>query len=364
MTHIPIVIVGAGVLGLLLAREIKKNYSGDLVCVFEQEPFPGEHSSSRNSGVLHAGLYYPTDSQKLKFCLEGNNMWTGLAQDLGLSVNRCGKYVIIPDLLEQTLLEELYVRAELNGVEGLSWASEAELSKLRSFVEVKAGFFSSQTGILDTSELIKKLNEDLYKKDVPVLVSDKVESIKFNEVNYIVKSKREELTCDVLINAAGLGAVELRQQLGLMELNNNWIKGNYLRCSKIFSQDYLIYPLPERKLKGLGVHTSFDSAGVLRFGPNTEKIEKLDYSQAESVIEEMYPSIKKLFPTVSRNDLQVDYSGIRSKIFLNGKAYHDFWIQGPNEHGKKGYFELCGIDSPGLTSAPAMAKHIVNLIEI
>ena len=161
---------------------------------------------------------------------------------------------------------------------------------------------------------------------------------------------------------AGPCAIEIRNLLGLKGLSNEFIKGNYLKLTKSFYHESLVYPIPLPHLKGLGVHTSMDFNNAIRFGPNSELIDEVDYNLDKQIISKMYPAIKNYFRGIEEGDLAPDYCGVRSKIKFFGKSRADFWIKGPKDHGIQGHVELCGIDSPGLTSSPAIAEMVINLL--
>lgn len=354
--QIPYVIVGAGITGLQMAYQlIKSGIAGDDIAVFEQNIFPGEHSTSRNSGVLHAGLYYPKGSLKQTFCVEGNPIWSELSKELGFSLSPVGKYVVATSKKEVFELEKLFEFASEKKVPGLEWRSGQEI---KPFVHLEKAFFSKTTSIISVSEVIKSLSKFLYQKNVPVLLGQKVENIEKTLNGFELLVNGERIEASHVINCAGLFGIELRKTLGLIDLENYWVKGRYLRLNKKFFHDSLIYPLPTKELKGLGVHTSFDLDGVIRFGPDTYDVDKIDYSLDDSVIDQIYPAIAEVFKGIERKDLSVDYAGIRSKIKHNGELYTDFWLKSPIS----GYWECLGIESPGLTSSPAIAKHIISKI--
>ena len=191
-------------------------------------------------------------------------------------------------------------------------------------------------------------------------MSDEVVDLKKTDDGYQIKTTREEFSTNVVINAAGCFAPALRKLLGLKDLESYWVKGHYLKLNKKLYNESLVYPVPTPGLKGLGVHTSFGIDGLVRFGPNTSDVDEYQFGFEEGTLESMFESIKKVFPTVLIEDLSEDYCGIRPKINYKGELYSDYWIKGESELGLVGYIELCGIESPGLTSAPAIARYVVN----
>ena len=368
MEPLDFIIIGGGINGLLIAYELNKAFPDKDLVLFEKEPFVGEHSSSRNSGVLHAGIYYPKESLKRKFCIEGNKLWRELENVFSLEINSCGKHIVAcnPDQEEQ--IEFYFKKAKENGVKEISWVDSKELEKLQNYANISKAFFSKTTGLLNISSALKNIETFLYNKDVPLMLNNEVKSIEILKnpkkgERFKVVTEHEEVTTKFLINAAGPFAVNLRKQLGLLDLENYWVKGNYLKLSGDYYTDSLIYPVPLKNLKGLGVHTSFDFDGMVRFGPNTEEVNEISYGVSENVKKEMLPAIKSLFKGIDEEKLSLDYSGIRAKIKHNGLEYFDFWIKNNQLEGG-GYIELCGMDSPGLTSAPAVARYVKKMVDL
>ena len=355
---LPYLIVGAGIVGLQVAyRLFKEGVHPDEIALFEQNIYPGEHSSSRNSGVLHAGLYYHAQSLKQKFCLRGNQMWDGIARELGISLNRCGKWVVACKESEIEELEKLFSFAKEKGVLGLSYKKANEIE---DYVHVKKAFFSASTGVLNVSEAIQKHCDFLHKVNIPLLLDQKVELLERSTTGFAFKVGKDEMEAGRIINCGGLFGVNLRKQLGLQDIEDVWVKGRYLKLHKPYYHRSLIYPLPPADLKGLGVHTSFDGDGQVRFGPDVLQghLEAIDYEVEENSLDQIFPAVNKIFRGVKKEDLGFDYSGIRTKIKKEGELYYDFLVQSPLPH----YYECLGIESPGLTSAPSIAEYLVGLL--
>lgn len=363
--HLPIIVGGGGLVGLLTMRELHKLYPKKDKALLEKGHYFGDLASGRNSGVLHAGLYYPLDSLKRKYCLEGNLLWEPLAKELDISFKRCGKFLVASSKEEVPALVELFEKAKANGVQGLRWCSDTEKEEISIYCFVEKAFFSPMSGIISPSEATTKIRDDLYKSDIPLMPDYSIEEVTKDGDKFIVRTSRETFTCDIFVNAMGGFAPELRKGLGLRDIESFWVKGNYVKLNIPYYNKALIYPVPPKDLLGLGVHTSFDMDGVIRFGPDTEDCEKgYEHSVSEDIIEKMYPSISNLFKGIQKSDLQADYCGIRSKIFLNGKLYSDFWLGDPAVHNVSGYYEFLGIESPGLTASPALAKSMAERIQL
>lgn len=354
-------IVGGGILGLMLAWELANKYPHWEIAIFEKEKFLAEHTTGRNSGVLHAGLYYPQNSLKHLLCLEGNELWIKLAQDYQLPVRQTGKYIVASRPQEESLLESLFLKAQNNGVQA-RWSSAQELAQLSSSLHIQSAFFTPTSGIINVSQLISFLNDELFKKQVPVLKETEVSKVRKQQGRIHFQAGEDQINSSLFFNCAGLWATELRQQLGLHDLAPFWVKGNYLKYNGTLPFKNLIYPIPPQDGQGLGVHLTFDWDGINRFGPNTESVSEINYHVNHSWVEEMSPSIHQLFKGIDSTKLSVDYAGIRPKIKANGTLYTDFWIKSGKDLGIEGYYECCGIESPGLTAAPAIVKKILNTL--
>jgi L-2-hydroxyglutarate oxidase LhgO len=353
-TSIDLAIIGAGVVGLSIAKVIQSTFPNWQIALFDKMPYLAEHSSGRNSGVLHAGLYYENESLKKRLCLRGNELWKEWSRELGLTVNNCGKYITGrgPD---SSRLKTLFDRALTNGAT-VRWASSQELEEMSRYVKADRAFFSENTSIVDPSDLMNKLLRLVESKDIPVLFNHELIDLKkkgsifeLEFLEYTVKSK-------IVINCSGLGAVDIRKMLGLSDLTNRYVKGSYVKLRTSFYSKSLLYTLPLNGLLGLGVHSCIDSDETVKFGPNAvEGISEIDYAISEEACEGLKDEVLKFFKT-SKSDLTADFSGIRAKVQYGGTDYQDFWIQSPIEN----YIECCGIDSPGLTSAPAIGEYVVK----
>lgn len=351
-----VTIIGGGIVGLTVAYELKKKFSMRDVAIIEGAPFLGDHSSGRNSGVLHAGLYYKTNSLKHLLCLEGIHIWKkDLCPNLGIEFQECGKILFAENLNEEEGLHEIWKNAHENGVKGLKWCDSNTLKNISHFVHAQKAFFSPETGILDVTGAVKKISEAFISIGGMISKNTKVTSLQRND-GFLLKTNDFEIQSKIIINAAGLESVEIRKQLRLNDLEAVFVKGNYLSTSQKIHHPHLFYPVPPKDLKGLGVHSTIDLEGRIKFGPNTEDVFVIDYSDSGMALTTMVPEIMKTFKGIDQSRLYWDYSGIRSKIknSKTEKIETDFLIQSPIP----GYIECLGIESPGLTSAPAIARYI------
>lgn len=359
MEHIDVTVIGGGIIGLMTAREIIKRNPHLTVCIFEKEHFLGDHSSGRNSGVLHAGIYYQYNSFKHRLCLEGNQKWESISRELDIPLRRCGKFVVAKNSEEDEELQKLYNSAVKNGVPFLRLATEEELDRLKESVHCYSAIYSPQTGIIDQGEAIKAIANDFEKNGGVILRDHEVVELSVFESDFCVEfSNSLIIKSKYLVNAAGLGGVTLRRLLGLKDLSNYFVRGSYIMSSKPNSFTSLIYPLPEKKLKGLGAHLTFDFHGKMKFGPDTEDVDQISYQINESRVESLKSAVKTLFKEIDLESLQPDYSGIRPKIFLNREIFSDFWIKSPIPN----YLELLGIESPGFTASPGIARVACELL--
>lgn len=351
------VIVGGGIIGVMTALELKILKPDWEIALLERTQYLGDQSTGRNSGVLHASLYYPTNSLKHKLCLEGIQLWKNdLCPKYGIEYLQCGKVIFATDSTEENGLEDLWNQANKNEVPGLRWSTSDELKTINEFVSCSKAFFSTGTGILDIPGAIKKLSQKFESLGGMINKECKAKSISKSSNGFNLETDEFEIHSPIVINAAGFSAPDFRKKLGLNDIDSYLVKGNYISTSQKLNHPYLFYPVPPKDLKGLGVHSTLDLQGKVKFGPNTEDVTKIDYSDSGIALNSMKPAILTKFKGVKEELLYWDYAGIRSKIINSEtkKLITDFVIQSPIN----GYIECLGIESPGLTSAPAIARMI------
>lgn len=357
--HVDATIIGGGIIGLVTALELKIAKPQWEIALLEQAPFLGDHSTGRNSGVLHAGLYYPTGSQKHLLCIEGIERWKkDYCPNLGIDYLNCGKVLFASDSSEESGLDDLWQQANKNGVQGLRWSTESERSEINKYVQTSKAFYSTGTGILDVTGAIKKISEKFESLGGMISKNCKVTKIENDSDIFQITTDDFLIDSTILINAAGFWGPEIRSFLKLSELKSYLVKGNYISTFQKLDYPHLFYPVPPKDLKGLGVHSTLDMQGKTKFGPNTEDVTKVDYSDSNIALKAMLPAIVNKFKNINPDQLYWDYAGIRSKLINTetGKLETDFWIKSPIN----GYIECLGIESPGLTSAPAIAKSIIK----
>lgn len=353
-------IVGGGIVGLFTALKLKESRPALEVLLVEKEMYLGDHSTGRNSGVLHSGLYYDTGSVKHTLCLEGLAEWYSLEE---IPKRNCGKLIFASSPEEVIELERLKLQAQANGVkfEELSRDRRSDFEKI---VHVREGIFIPSTGILDVSMALKKISQRFEELGGIIQLQTPVQKIQKETSRFVVHTPQFSVETDLLINCAGLWAPRLRRDLGLTDLESVLVKGHYLRSSQKLDYQTLLYPTPLKNLKGLGTHSTIDIEGNVKFGPDTFDVTEINYSMEMQSLEQMKAEISRRFRDVDLERLGPDYCGIRSKINHKGILHKDFWIKGPIELGIPGYAEACGIESPGVTSAPAISQMLIKSLSI
>jgi L-2-hydroxyglutarate oxidase LhgO len=357
------VVIGAGVVGLAVGRAL--GLRGMETIVLEQATCIGSETSSRNSEVIHAGIYYPPGSLKAKYCVQGKELLYDYLQSRKIPHSRCGKLLVAQHASEGGRLTDIAARAKRCGVSDLVTLSPAEVNKLEPLLRSGAGLFSPSTGIFDTHQFMLSLQADLEAAGGLVVLSSPVSGGAIGrQGKHTVISGGENptsLNCRVLINASGLSARDTWLRLAGATGTNlvpeqYFAKGHYYSYSGKAPFAHLVYPLPESG--GLGVHATLDLGGQIRFGPDVRWVEQRDYDFDDSAREAFIHSIRKYFPTLEPDRLQPAYTGIRPKVAAPGAADGDFKILTEREHGIPGYVSLHGIESPGLTASMAIAEDI------
>ena len=365
MFKVEAVVVGAGVVGLAIARALALR--GVQVLLLEEEGVIGSGTSSRNSEVIHAGLYYEPDSLKAQFCVRGRDMLYGYCDERRIPHRRCGKLVVATDQSEEAYLGHLVQRALRNGVEDVELVSPERLSSLEPQIRGTSALLSPSTGIVDSHALMQSYQADTEEAGAtiafhaPVLagtVAGRTIQLRTGGI------ESAELEADLVVNAAGLGAWDLSASLSGLHATippKFLAKGNYFSLSGTrVAFNHLVYPVPEPG--GLGVHLTLDLAGQARFGPDVEWVDRIDYAVDPERGRRFYAAIRRYWQGLPDGALQPAYSGIRPKTAATGQP--DFVIQGPQDTGHRGYIALYGIESPGLTASLAIAEHVVQLAGI
>ncbi|WP_201841016.1 FAD-dependent oxidoreductase [Microvirga zambiensis] len=358
-----ILVIGAGVVGLAVARVLA--LCGHGVIVVEATGGIGNGISSRNSEVIHAGMYYPSGSLRARHCVAGRRMLYDFCESHGVPHARCGKLIVATNDLEQAKIEGIYEQGLANGVEGLSFLTGEEARRLEPNLACTGAVLSQETGIVDSHALMLALQGDLEDAGGVIAFNTPVERVARSGAGWIAQAggaEPMELAVDAVINTAGLGAQAVaRATEGYPEDRVPPLvlaKGNYFGCLGRPAFSRLIYPAPVDG--GLGTHVTLDLAGRMRFGPDVEWIEREEYEVDPHRAESFYASIRRYWPGLPDGALVPDYSGIRPKLSGPGEKAADFMIDGPAQHGLPGLVHLFGIESPGLTSSLSIAEDVAE----
>jgi L-2-hydroxyglutarate oxidase LhgO len=364
MDKVECVVIGAGVIGLAVARRLAR--AGREVIVLEAAEGIGTVTSSRNSEVIHAGIYYPAGSLMARMCVSGKRALYEYCGDHGIPHRNCGKLIVATAPKETLRLQSIRAHAEANGVLDLQTLSGEAARALEPALNCDAALLSPSTGIIDSHAFMLALRGDAEDAGAacafhtPLLRAKALAGRIELDAGGIAPITLE---CRLLVNAAGLGAPAVARSIDGMPIDlipqAYLAKGNYFSCSARAPFSRLIYPVPEPG--GLGVHLTLDMAGQARFGPDVEWIDAIDYAVDPARAERFYPAIRRYWPALPDGALIPSYSGIRPKIVPPAVAVQDFLIQGPPHHGVDGLINLFGIESPGLTSSLAIADYVGEL---
>jgi L-2-hydroxyglutarate oxidase LhgO len=364
MDKVECVVIGAGVIGLAIARRLAQ--AGREVIVLEATEGIGTVTSSRNSEVIHAGIYYKAGSLMARMCVSGKRKLYEYCASHGIPHRNCGKLIVATTPKETEKLQSIRAHAQANGVLDMQVLSGAAARELEPALNCDAALLSPSTGIIDSHSYMLSLRGEAEAGGAAFAFHTPLLRARASAGKVEIEAGGETpmtLACDLLINAAGLDAPATARQIEGMPADlipqAYLAKGNYFSCSARSPFSRLIYPVPEPG--GLGVHLTLDLAGQARFGPDVEWVDHIDYEVDPKRAERFYPAIRKYWPTLPDGALMPSYSGMRPKIVPPAIASQDFVIQGPREHGVDGLINLFGIESPGLTSSLAIADHVGEL---
>lgn len=355
------IIIGAGIVGLAVAQRLSKDF--DSVLLIEKEETFGRHVSSRNSEVIHSGIYYPQSSLKAKLCIEGNKMLVDFAQKYAIHHKICGKLVVIYKPSDKDKLESLMENGIKNGVEGLQLLTEGEVKKKEPHIKSAGALWVPSAGIIDSHGVMQKL-EYLTKSNEGVIVyNSEVTDIQFKAGNYTVSFRNMDYTASskIIINSAGLNCDKVSSMVGINDYKLHICKGEYYKTSLYRHQiKSLIYPLPTDI--SLGLHIVLHLDGTIGFGPNAYFVDEIDYSMDDTYKDTFLQHINT-YLELDGDALTEDFTGIRPKIQAPGEPAQDFIIVNEKEKGYLNFINLIGIESPGLTAALAIAEYMKDIID-
>ena len=371
MERIEALVIGAGVVGLAVGRALAQ--AGLQTIVAEAQGGIGQGISSRNSEVVHAGLYYPPGSAKARLCVRGKELLYALAASHGVPHAVCGKLVVATETAQHAALRSLAARASANGVP-VDWLEPSDVAPLEPELHCTAALWSPTTGIVDSHALMLALQGDLERAGGLLALHSPVHGIRFSpgapaRVQVLAEGGAYELEADRVVNAAGLQACALARRFeGLAQQHvpaPRFAKGSYFTLAGPTPFRRLVYPAPQDAW--LGVHITLDLGGQARFGPDLEWLDvtdpmAIDYAVDAARARPFEAAIRRYWPGLPEGALQPAYSGVRPKIHGPGEPAPDFRIDGPEQHGVAGLVNLLGIESPGLTSALAIAEEVQRLL--
>jgi len=353
--RVDVVVVGAGVIGLACARGLAQ--SGREVLVLEQHGRIGSETSSRNSEVIHAGIYYPRGSRKARLCVAGKALLYAYCAERGVAHQRCGKLIVATAPAQLPILSEYQAQALANGAGALEWLDAERVRALEPAVQAVAGVLSPSTGIIDSHGYMMALQGDLEAHGGLVSLHTPVRGLARDGSSLRIQTDELDLAPNWVINSAGLAAPDLVRPLLPATPPARYARGRYYSYGGPVPFSRLVYPVAEPG--GLGIHVTLDLAGQIRFGPDVEWIDGPDYSFDDSRRAAFAAAIARYFPDVEGDRLTPGYTGIRPKLSGPGEPAADFGIEGPDEHGVDGLINLLGIESPGLTASLAIAEVVV-----
>jgi L-2-hydroxyglutarate oxidase LhgO len=359
-----VAVIGAGVIGLGVARALAQ--AGREVVVLEAERQVGMHTSSRNSEVIHAGIYYPKGSLKARFCVEGRKALYAYCAERGVPHARPGKLIVATAEEEVPTLGKLKAAAEANGVTDLVMLTQAEVHDLEPDVSCVGGIFSPSTGLVDSHALMAALERDAEAGGAQVALGTPVRSGRVTDSGIELEAGGEETAAvrfRLVVNCAGPWAQEVARRIAGVPAAaippQYFAKGHYFVMPGKHRFRHLVYPVPVPG--GLGTHLTLDLGGQARFGPDVQWCDGVDYSFDESRAASFYASIRRYYPQLADGALVPGFTGVRPKTAPAASAAADFQIEGPRQHGVPGLVNLFGIESPGLTSVLAIAEHVRTL---
>ncbi|HWR57250.1 MAG TPA: NAD(P)/FAD-dependent oxidoreductase [Thermodesulfovibrionales bacterium] len=363
MDRIEITIIGAGVIGLAIAAELSSEC--DSIVVLERHEGFGKETSSRNSEVIHSGIYYPHGSLKAELCVRGAELLYEYCKKNSVPYARLGKLIVATQESELGDLRELFERGQRNGVSGLRLISGEEAARIEPAVSAISAIYSPNTGIVDAHALMKSLYNSAAGAGTVFSFNSEVDSIECSQDGYIISIKNEDYRFHsrIVINSAGLSADLIAGLAGIdvdsAGYRQRYCKGSYFSYHRKSPVGMLVYPLPHKDLSGLGVHATLDLGHRLRFGPDTEYVNTIDYAVDPGRRDAFYESASKYIKGLDREAFVSDMSGIRPK--LRDERRGDFVIRHESDRGLKGLINLIGIESPGLTASLSIARHVSKL---
>jgi L-2-hydroxyglutarate oxidase LhgO len=367
-----ITIIGAGIVGLAIAERFSSSYNN--VFLIEKHSSFGQETSSRNSEVIHAGIYYPKGSLKSSLCLEGKTLLYNYCMKYEIPFNNCGKLIVATTQKEVPVIEEISRNAMNNGLTDLVILEKEQIASLEPNIFAIKALYSPSTGIVDSHSLMKRFETNTINNNGNIVYNSEVRAIKKirngYEVELLDADKRSfSFTTRILINSGGLNADKVSEMTGIIDksLIIHFCKGEYFRLrppkNRLIAR--LIYPLPHTNLEGTGIHVTIDMGGGVKLGPDVTWINSKDYDFTvdPGKRDSFFNSAKKFLPFLEKEDIVPEMAGIRPKIQGSGDLVRDFYIKEESARNLPGFINLIGIESPGLTSSLAIANYVRRLVD-
>jgi L-2-hydroxyglutarate oxidase LhgO len=373
MMDAQITIIGAGVVGLAIAERVSKDFRD--VFLVEKHPTFGQETSSRNSEVIHAGIYYPKGSLKSRLCVEGKRLLYDYCKEYDVPFKNCGKLIVATSEDEIPIIEGIQKTAFNNGVEDLLIIDKSRIAELEPSVYAIKAIFSPSTGIVDSHSLMKRYETNTINNGGQVVYGSEVTGIRKIENGYEISLLDSDknvyrFTTQIVINSAGLTSDKVSEMAGLEDakLKILFCKGEYFRLNPPKNRliNRLVYPVPLHNLEGIGIHVTIEMGGGVKLGPDVTYLQSntYDYKVTPSKQEAFFKSVRKFLPFLEYDDLSPEMAGIRPKIQKPGDSVMDFYIKEETKSSCPGFINLIGIESPGLTSSLAIANYVRKLIRI
>jgi Predicted dehydrogenase len=368
-----ITIIGAGVIGLAIAEKVSENH--DNVFLIEKHLSFGQETSSRNSEVIHAGIYYTKDSLKARLCLEGKWLLYDYCNKYDVPFNNCGKLIVATSQKEIAIIEGIRQTAIKNGVDDLLVLGREQIAELEPNIFAIKALFSPSTGIVDSHSLMKQYETNAFNNGCQIVYGSEVTGISRIKNGYKIDlfdadKKNYSFTTRIIINSAGLTSDKVSEMVGITDDNLKilFCKGEYFRINPPKNRliKRLVYPVPHPNMEGIGIHVTIDMGGGVKLGPDVKYLESniYDYKLTGSKQEAFYRSAKKFLPFLEFDDIVPEMAGIRPKIQKPGEPLRDFYIMEETNRGFPGFINLIGMESPGLTSSIAIARYVNRLINV
>jgi len=363
MEKVDIAIIGAGIVGLAIAYELSRQ-TNKTVVVLEKNTSFGLETSSRNSQVIHSGIYYPAAMLKTQLCIEGRERLYDFCNNFRVDYKKLGKLIVASDADDLPGLQNIMQQGSANQVE--SWLlSTHQINQLEPFMRASEALYLPESGIVDVHQLMQKLYTFSRYNNVIFFFRSELIGLEYNGHEYILETNRDKFKAEWVINSAGLSSDTIPSLLGLNIDDYNYriypCKGEYYSLNKPFPIKHLIYPLPG-KSGLLGIHITPDMTGRLRLGPNSYDISTINYNMDNCNQESFYLSVRKFLPDLKPEDIAPDFAGVRPRLQNLSQPLNDFVINEENLKGFPQLVNLIGIESPGLTSCLAIANYVKNLI--